>query len=183
MLPELQTNRLRLEPLHARHGDELYQLSSNPDVMRYSSLPVQTRDMTDAMLLDWIADSAKGRVCSWILRTDANRFVGQVSLYGIDHGNLRGEIGYMLMPQEWRKGYASEAIAAAVRYAFGYLELCRLEADVDPGNPGSWRALEKNGFRREGVMPQRWHKEGRFYDSWFYGLLNERRIRALKSEK
>lgn len=183
MQPELHTRRLRLEPLHARHADELHELSSNAEVMRYSSLPVQTRAQADASLEDWLSSDSLGTSCTWVVRTINGDFAGRICLYRIDRDNLHAEIGYMLMPPQWRQGFASEAVAAVVRHAFGNLNLCRLEADVDPGNPGSWRALEKNGFRREGIMPKRWYKDGLFYDAWFYALLNEQLIRKLEAEK
>ena len=151
---------------------------SDPEVMRYSSLPPQSRAETDALLARWIAEGREGRSCCWML-FDASRFIGQVSLFGIDHDNHRAEIGYLLMRDAWSLGYASEAIPAAIRHAFGRLALCRLEADVDPGNLASSRVLEKNGFRREGFLPKRWFKDGRFHDAWLYGLLNERRINQL----
>lgn len=179
MHSELHTRRLRLEPLHPRHDAELHTLCSNADVMRFSSLPPQTRGQSEALLTQWIAESAAGTCCSWILRNRQDGFVGQVSLFAIDRDNLRAELGYLLMPEHWGCGLASEAVGAAVRYAFGHLKLCRLEADVDPGNTGSWRALEKNGFRREGFLPKRWFKQGRFYDAFLYGLLNETRINEL----
>jgi ribosomal-protein-alanine N-acetyltransferase len=176
---ELHTRRLRLAPLHPKDGDDLYALSSDADVMRYSSLPVQTRVQTDEMLARWLAEMRDGRTCSWMLRDREDRFIGQASLFGIDRENHRAEIGYLLMPQAWGYGYATEAIAAVIRHAFGSLKLCRIEADVDPANVASWRALERNGFRREGFLPKRWFKDGRFYDAFFYGLLNERRIDEL----
>ena len=35
------------------------------------------------------------------------------------------------------------------------------------------RVLEKLGFKREGVMPQRWFVHGEFSDTAFYGLLRQ----------
>lgn len=182
MHPELHTHRLRLAPLDARDGDALHALSRDPQVMRWSSLPPQTRAQTDALLARWVAEGAAGVACCWLLH-DNDGFVGQVSLFRIDRDNHRAELGYLLMPHAWHRGYASEAVAAAIRYAFGHLALCRLEADVDPDNLASWRVLEKNGFCREGILPKRWFKEGRFFDTWLYGLLNERRIMELSQAR
>lgn len=179
--PELRTRQLVLRPLSADFAEDFFAICNDAEVMRYASTPPLSREASDTRLHDWLRDTVKGSVCCWLLCNTQNEFVGQVSLYNIDKANLRAELGYGLMPHHWGKAYASEAIAAAIRYAFDYLKLCRLEADIDPNNIASRRVLEKNGFSREGIMPKRWYKEGRFFDTWYYGLLNEKRIRELES--
>ena len=47
----------------------------------------------------------------------------------------------------------------------------RLEADADVDNVPSIALLEKLGFRREGLFPQRWNVYGEWQDSLMLGLL------------
>jgi RimJ/RimL family protein N-acetyltransferase len=47
----------------------------------------------------------------------------------------------------------------------------RLEADVDPDGHASLRALERQGFRREGLRRERHRVEGAARDSVMLGLL------------
>jgi len=51
------------------------------------------------------------------------------------------------------------------------MQLHRLEADIDPRNAASAKTLERLGFRREGLMRERWIVEGVVSDSAVYGLL------------
>jgi RimJ/RimL family protein N-acetyltransferase len=65
----------------------------------------------------------------------------------------------------------AEALPALVGFAFGELGLYRLEADVDPRNRASVRALERLGFRQEGYLRARYHLHGELQDAILYGLL------------
>jgi RimJ/RimL family protein N-acetyltransferase len=56
-------------------------------------------------------------------------------------------------------------------FAFDTLALHRVEADVDPRNARSIRALERAGFEREGYLRERYHVGGELQDAVLYGLL------------
>ncbi len=57
------------------------------------------------------------------------------------------EIGYRLMPGFWRRGIATEAGAAALRFGFEQLELEEVVAYTIPANLRSRRVMEKLGMR------------------------------------
>ena len=65
-----------------------------------------------------------------------------------------------------------EALAALLDHAFGEMGLHRVEADTDVANHRSLALLERLGFRREGVLRERWLVEGSHSDSHFLGLLD-----------
>jgi RimJ/RimL family protein N-acetyltransferase len=65
-----------------------------------------------------------------------------------------------------------EALTALLDFAFGTLGMRRLEADVDPRNAGSLHAVERLGFRREGLLRERWKVDGELQDSVLLGLLS-----------
>jgi RimJ/RimL family protein N-acetyltransferase len=56
------------------------------------------------------------------------------------------ELGYWLGKPYWGRGYVSEAAAAVVEYAFGWLNQPALVAGYFVDNPASGRVLEKLGF-------------------------------------
>ena len=65
----------------------------------------------------------------------------------------------------------SEALSCLIAYAFGELNLNRIEADIDPRNVPSAQILERLGFRREGHLRERWIVAGEVSDTALYGLL------------
>lgn len=59
------------------------------------------------------------------------------------------DLGYALVPEFWRLGYAREAATAVLAHARDDLRLTRLAAIVSPDNQPSIRLLESLGFRHE----------------------------------
>ena len=97
--------------------------------------------------------------------------IGTCSLFNVSKQCRRAEIGYGIAPAYWRQGYMFEAVSALLAFAFDTLAMNRLEADIDPRNTASARSLEKLGFQREGLLPERWIVDGEVSDSALYGLL------------
>jgi ribosomal-protein-alanine N-acetyltransferase len=83
---------------------------------------------------------------------DAGGLVGYVNLNAVVRGVFQNAyLGYAVAEKTNGRGYATEAVCAAVRIAFEELGLHRVQAAVMPRNAGSIRVLEKAGFRREGL--------------------------------
>jgi [ribosomal protein S5]-alanine N-acetyltransferase len=59
------------------------------------------------------------------------------------------DIGYALLPQHERQGYAREAAQATLAFAFDTAKLARVLAITDPANAASSRLLESIGLRFE----------------------------------
>jgi RimJ/RimL family protein N-acetyltransferase len=57
-------------------------------------------------------------------------------------------IGYSLLPQYQRKGYATEAVHALAGWAFSHPEVCMVIAETLPDNEPSIRVLARAGFRQ-----------------------------------
>jgi len=89
--------------------------------------------------------------------------MGVIGLVGVP-GHKRAEMGYWLGVPFWGKGFMSEAARAVVEFAFGTLGANRLEAGVFDGNTASMNVLRKGGFHEEGVLRQRFLKDGKFVD-------------------
>jgi RimJ/RimL family protein N-acetyltransferase len=113
-----------------------------------------------------------------VVRRDGGTLVGTFSLFSYEEASRRAEIGYALAAAARGHGYAQEAGRAVVAFAFDVLGLNRLEADIDPRNEASPRVLERLGFRREGLLRERWIVAGGVSDSALYGLLRRDRIES-----
>lgn len=108
-----------------------------------------------------------------IFRRD-DRLVGTITLSNVARGAWQNAtVGYFVDETENGKGYATEAISLVARVAFGELGLHRVQAGVMPRNPGSMRALEKAGFRREGVSPRYLQINGIWEDHVMFALTQE----------
>ncbi|HEY1564563.1 MAG TPA: GNAT family protein [Gaiellaceae bacterium] len=102
---------------------------------------------------------------------DGNAIAGTVNLFGIVRESLQsGVIGYWVDATRNGRGLATAAAGEILAYAFGILELHRVEAATLVDNVPSQRVLEKNGFDRIGLA----RKFLRIDDEWRDFLLFQR---------
>ena len=76
-----------------------------------------------------------------------DEFIGCCGLRPYDPARGIYEIGFHIRSKLWRRGYAREAAAAVIRYAFNILHANGLFAGHNPQNHASRRVLEQLGFR------------------------------------
>lgn len=171
----IRTERLLLRPFRAADAQELFAIFSDPKVMRYgSSLPWTSIERAHEVIARDIAALESGEHINLAVeRKEDARPIGQCTLFKLNAACRRAEIGYSLAAQVWGKGYMHEALRALVAYGFERMDLNRIEADVDPRNARSVRTLERLGFRREGLLKERWIVDGEVCDSALYGLLRK----------
>jgi len=164
---------VRLRRVEASDADAIFAIYSDPEVARYLSHPA----MTDrAQAEDFIARILSGYAAGSSLQLALERkgdgaLIGTCILFNFHGESRRAEIGYTLGRPHWGTGYMHEALVALIEIAFGALDLNRLEADIDPRNAASARSLERLGFKREGLLRERWIVNGETCDTTFFGLL------------
>lgn len=181
-LPTLEAERVRLRWLMSDDVPALYEIFSDVDVMKYWSCPPFTSvDQAAELLAEIESYFRKRHLFQWgIERKEDGRIVGTCTLGHVDETHRRAELGYALGRSYWGNGYVAEALPAALDFAFGPLDLHRLEADADPRNAASIRALERLGFVREGHQRERYFHMGEIQDAAMFGLLR-REWRALRA--
>lgn len=141
---EIRTARLLLRRAHWGDLEPIHAVMSSPLAMRYwSTLPhaslLVTRDWFAGALLD--QDNPAGD--EWVIDYQG-RIVGYVGIWNMP------EFGFILHPDVWGRGLATEAATAFIDYAFATHAIPALTADVDPRNTASLRLLGKLGFRETG---------------------------------
>jgi len=90
----------------------------------------------------------------------------------LTHGKLTA-IGYALIPSERGKGYGSEAIKIMIDYLFLSKNIVRIQAETHPQNMSSQRALEKAGFKKEGIIRRCFFSRGEWRDTALFSILKE----------
>jgi ribosomal-protein-alanine N-acetyltransferase len=172
-LPTLPGRRVSLRQLTADDAPAIRAVFGDPEVTRYWVGPTLADEGAARALVVEIAERARTREgFQWgIARRDDDLVIGTCSLYRPDFAHRRSEVGFALGRAHWGRGYAAEALDVVMTYAFERLDLHRLEADVDPRNEPSLRALERAGFRREGYQRERWQVDGELQDSVLLGVL------------
>ena len=174
-LPTLDATRVRLRWVTEADAESLYAVFSDPAVMRYWSTPPMSGIGEAQALVAEIHEFFRAqRLFQWgLARLEDDRVIGTCTLFAINAVQRRCELGYALGHEYWGRGYMYEALTGLVGFAFGTLGMRRLEADIDPRNPRSLKLLERLGFRREGLLRERWTVNGELQDSVLLGLLRQ----------
>jgi [ribosomal protein S5]-alanine N-acetyltransferase len=173
---ELRTlvgRRVNLRPLTHDDASDVLAVFGDPDVMQFWSSPPLHDVAAATALIDGIHRQFHARrLFQWgVCSPETGRVFGTCTLFNVDSAHRRAEIGFAIAQETWGRGFASEAVGLLVDFAFHTLGLHRLEADTDPDNVRSLRLLERQGFKREGYLRERWHHLGRLHDAVFLGLL------------
>jgi ribosomal-protein-alanine N-acetyltransferase len=118
----------------------------------------------------WFARGLTGPNIGLVAREVAsNNVVGVVNINEIVAGAFQSAyLGYYGMLNFARTGLMTEALRAAVGYAFNELGLHRLEANIQPRNTASIALVRRLGFRQEGLSPRylRINGEWRDHERW-----------------
>ena len=106
--------------------------------------------------------------------------LGAITIDNIRRGPAQmATIGYWIGAPHARQGYMAEAIDAVTRHAFTVLDLSRIEAACLPDNAASRAALERAGFKYEGVAQSFLQINGRWRTHVLYAnLRHDRRGRT-----
>jgi ribosomal-protein-alanine N-acetyltransferase len=171
--PVLETNRLLLRAISMQDTAALFYLRKNLDVLRYIDRPPhRTKEDTEQMIQKIMDGIRLNEAIGWaIVLKGENKLSGTISFHRIEKENYRAEIGYMMHPEHWRKGYTHEAMVKVIDYGFHSMKLHSIEANINPDNSASANLLLKNGFVREACFRENYYFNGNFLDTEIYSLL------------
>ncbi|HEV2781422.1 MAG TPA: GNAT family N-acetyltransferase [Actinophytocola sp.] len=101
--------------------------------------------------------------------------IGMIGWHAVSYGGTLSaaawNIGIGLVPEARGRGAGTTAQRLLAEHLFATTEVDRVEASTDVDNVAEQRALEKAGFRREGVLRGAQLRGGRRRDIVHYGLL------------
>ena len=104
---------------------------------------------------------------------ETKEIIGMVGLNAINKTHKRGEMGYWVARPFWGNGIMLEAINLITPYCFDEMKLERIFAHVQPANIGSWKVLEKAGYKREGLLKKFLCINDTMYDHYLYAKLKD----------
>lgn len=162
----LRTARLELRPLTLEDEDLAVALFTNPEVVKYvcdayspdeirNHLPVEVRRAAGgrigiwaATLVDTGAKIGTGVLLPLPIETNDTDWSQMIS---DRYPDAEIEVGYMLLPDFWGQGFATEICTRLLQFAFEYTALDEIKAVTDLGNQASQRVLQKCGLSAEGA--------------------------------
>ncbi len=151
----LKGKRLYLRPVLEQDLDKLVVWINDPEIRQFlaSYLPQSPQDEKQ-----WLENMAKKKdtdLTFAIVLTENDEMIGVVGLHKIDHRSGTATTGTLIGRKDlWGKGYGSEAKMVLLDYAFGTLNLRKINTSVFATNPRSLKCQKKCGYQPEGVLKQ-----------------------------
>ena len=107
-----------------------------------------------------------------IEKTSSSRLIGLL-FYHRPQGFDYFEVGFYLVPLERGKGYGPDALKWLLGLLFERNHVATILAGTSSLNMASQRALEKAGFKREGLWKKTLFRNGKWEDSVIYVIYRE----------
>ena len=145
--------RLELTPLPAAAAASLPDDRSQAAALIGAGLPAAWPgiDLLDVLPMQAAAAPEDEPFGVWlIIERDTNTVVGDIGFMGPPDGG-EVEIGFSVVPDRRRRGYATEACRSLVEWVFRATTVRDVVARSEPENEASARVLAASGFRRAGA--------------------------------
>ena len=171
--PVLETERLFLRAYDLTDAQGLFELRTNPQVMAHmDSHPYKSmQDAVDMIEKNQKLYEDKEGIIWVMVEKSTNAYIGDFGYWRLIKEHCRAEIGYMLHPEFWRKGYMKETMNTLFPFGFKEMNIHSIEANVNPENKASIQLLKSVGFKQEAHFRENYLFDGIFYDSLIFSLL------------
>jgi RimJ/RimL family protein N-acetyltransferase len=173
----LETDRLLLRRFTEADVDNLVELDSDPEVMRFinGGRPTSREEVQNDILPAFLAYYQRfaGYGFWAAVEKSTGEFLGWFHFRPPPGADVDGvELGYRLRRSAWGKGYATEGSRALLRKGFTELGVQRVFAATMAVNLASRRVMEKAGLRLVRTFRQPWpdHIDGEEHGDVEYAL-------------
>lgn len=160
---EIRTDRLLLRRACPGDLDAFHAILSDPRAMRYWSRPEHEKLEESRTFLAFLIGCPDNGADDYVLDLNG-RVIGKAGSWAPP------EVGFILHPDHWGRGYMFEAMSALIPLLFERHGMEALTADVDPRNVASIALLTRLGFREthRAERTMQWRDE--WCDSVYFAL-------------
>ncbi|MBR6323196.1 MAG: GNAT family N-acetyltransferase [Lachnospiraceae bacterium] len=169
----IETERLFLRPLV--YSDALaifHMISHDKDVLKYYLAPYieNEADASVERTVDFCRKA--GRYCFAVVLKEESRVIGMLNQCSEPNAYFPAlELGYAYGRDYWNKGYATEALKAAIDFMFAR-GIHKVTCAHITENEASGRVMQKSGMLFEGVRKSEIYYHDQYWDTANYYLLN-----------
>ena len=171
----IRGKRVFLRPFEASDAERYRRWRSDGRVTRLASTgrPISLAE-SERRIERLSAEQGKEMYAFVICLLADERPVGEALLFGLDLQHGSAELGILIgEPEEWGKGYGTDAVNATVDFGFGELRLERIFLNVWTENARAIRAYEKADFVHEGTARNDRYEGGRFTSGHVMSMLRD----------
>lgn len=167
--PRQRVSNLDIRPPRPEDIPSLHDLYRHPAVSRTTlQMPSQEISRTEQRI-----NHTDRRLHRYVAVGDGN-VVGNITLY--QNNNVReahkADLGMMVHPAYWGQGIGSKLMETVLELADDWLNLKRVELEVNTDNPAGVNLYQKFGFKVEGTKRFHTYGDGRWTDSHFMARIH-----------
>lgn len=171
----LTDKKIKLRALEPEDLEFLYQIENNESFweVSHTQKPFSKfilRQYLENAHLD-IYESKQLRLL--IEEESTKKQIGMIDLFDFNPQHKRAGIGILIHPDFQKKGYATEALALLIKYAFSHLQVHQLYANITSDNSKSLSLFKKHNFKEIGIKRDWILSEGKFKDEVLFQLIKE----------
>lgn len=171
----LHTQRLLIRNFKASDLEAFLAYRNDPEVAKYQSWSLPYAREKGQALIREMQDVHAPKQGDWLQLAleikETGEMIGDVA-FGVKEEDARqATVGFTIASAYQKKGFATEALTVLLDYLFEDVDMHRVVADCDTENVGSWKTLEKLGFRREAHLVESFPQGKEYRSEYFYGLL------------
>lgn len=170
----LFSERLSLREFMEDDWAAVHSYASQATVCHYQPWGPNTEVDSQEYVQQVIQDAAQKPRRRYALAIEMNEAMvgtGEISIEDIHH--QVGVIAYIVHPDYWGQGIATEVARLLIDFGFQALNLHRIYATCDCRNIGSAKVLEKAGMIKDGRLREHLWIKGGWRDSYLYSVLEQ----------
>lgn len=172
--PVLETGRLLLRPMSREDLDFILRHFATDEVNEFSSFDnLRSLEEAEELFDKYLSPGRPNGFRLGVVLKGTGELVGTLGFYRFSRTDRCAMVGADLSPGHWGQGLMTEALEELIRHGFEEMGLNRIEATTNSRNARSLRLADRLGFRREGVMRQRYFYKGGYQDDVMLSLLRD----------
>ncbi|MGW7915943.1 GNAT family N-acetyltransferase [Staphylococcus xylosus] len=149
--------------------DDINELHNLTEVTKYQTWKTQSNEETKQFLREVIKQDSNV-VYNVLVNPDTDKVIGTIQLV-IDEVNKSAEIEFIIHPNYWNNGIATNIAKTIIKYAFKVLKLNRVAASIDSNNTAARMVLQNIEMKLEGVLRENRLVDGEYRDTLSYAIL------------
>ncbi|MEB6290865.1 GNAT family N-acetyltransferase [Staphylococcus xylosus] len=149
--------------------DDINELHNLTEVTKYQTWKTQSNEETKQFLRE-VINQDSNLVYNVLVNPDTDKVIGTIQLV-IDEVNKSAEIEFIIHPNYWNNGIATNIAKTIIKYAFKVLKLNRVAASIDSNNTAARMVLQNLEMKLEGVLRENRLVDGEYRDTLSYAIL------------
>ncbi len=149
----IQTKRLILRDLQLSDCENMMQLASDPEVVKYMDyIQFKTKEDAEKWIHEHIVDNNLDPRPSYsfaIVLPENNEFIGWIGIGEASDTTGDLDFGYAIAKKHWGKGYTTEVLSEVIKIGFEKLHAKKIFGQCNVENSASIAVMKKVGMTFE----------------------------------